>query len=286
LKHISLFTEEELNSITRIDTSDRHQYIGSSDLYRILRSDQDAENVRLEKRKEKETDDLTWNFKAQLGILSEVLHQKFFCHYTGLSVTKKDPVIDRQFKFIRVSPDGITSDGYAVEFKHRDSFFSLEQTIQDYEGQLQMICRVLDINKIWVSQISGNRYENKPNVQYAKIERNNTYIQNLLERLHYFWHDGVLGNKPVIDMHVPSAPIELVKKVDFTSADNPKQNEFLSAEEELKNAYDKHNDTKKLFEKKDKAVKKFIEKDVVEAKGKHFTYTRDKNNRITRRLNK
>lgn len=162
---------------------DRKIGLGGTDAMRIMKDD--WHELYLEKRGQKEPEDLSDVFPVQLGKLTEDLHAEFFERRSGMMVAKptKPTYFSTERDYMFGSLDRwIPSEGTFLELKHTHSNATLRDKASFYLPQLAHYCYVIGTRHCWFSIIKGNA---EP--EFCRVDVPEDYIHALLEMTEAFW---------------------------------------------------------------------------------------------------
>lgn len=252
---------------TREALSDRATYIGSSDAHDILRTNW----LQVWRRKVKlvTEDDLSDNFKVQLGLHTEPFHidwtlRRFIEgraevgeHWYEMPACRQQAVQDRDQSYIGCHLDaalayehGAQTFVYPVEVKHSSGGRTLDELVDWYMPQLQHQMMVTGRDRLLFSAIMGNAEPER-----VWIGRSDDYIAKLRELYARFWklvetREAPLASGPIEDEIITpkikdAIPINGMKKRDGSAS-----NEFMAqahALRDTKAAHTAHEDAKKAL---------------------------------------
>lgn len=238
--------------------------LGGSDANTIMSGDADrVTNLWLEKRGEREPDDLSWILPVQIGSATEDLNAAFFEHETGLTVTDRNKM-SRRGAFMRCEVDGMVGNAI-FEAKHVNQFAKPDEVLVKYTPQLTHNMTVCGVEKAYLSVFIGT-FTHK--VMEAELDW--LFQAELIAAEEAFWACVQSGESPV-PAEAPPVPFEEMKTVDMTG-----NNEWAShAAGWLENAK-----PAKLFERSKKGLKALTEADVCLAHGYGVQIRRAKNNSL------
>ena len=175
----------------------RRQFIGGSDANVILSGNPDRLiDLWLEKRGEKEPDDLSGRLPVVLGCWTEAFNRQWFEQLTGRRVSQmgKD-VVCGVHPWRRCTLDGvIEATGTVWEAKHTNGFAKPEEVIERYMPQLQHNMAVTGYQQATLSVIFGNH-----KFEIFEIAADWLYQIELLDAEQRFWTCVQSGEEPVAD---------------------------------------------------------------------------------------
>ena len=227
----------------------------------------------------KDRPDLTWELQVQLGILSESLNAKFFTHNTEMEVERNGTTdqlyVHPELPYLVAQIDGLVhvsrhNDGI-WEAKHTNAFSDIDQQANNYYPQVQHYMNVVGKDVSYISAIFGNSI-----FDYIRIDRDQEYLDKLMELQHKFWRCVVMDIPPAKDIGAIVEPtVPIVRKVDMTG-----NNEWAS----LAGDFIENQAASKIFEDAKKDLKVMVPKDAKETSGHGIVATRAKNGACTIRV--
>ena len=187
-----------LKTFTPEEKERRRKFIGGSDAPVIMKGTHFSKTVKklwMEKLGKAEEEDLSNKLAVQMGIYTEAFNRKWFTRKTGIKVSRNNCsfLVSRDHEFIGGNLDGrvTTDDGPGVwEAKHTSSF-GKGDIIDTYYAQLQHLMYVTDTGYSIISVLQDN---NK--FFWELVERNQLYIDDLVEKEIEFWSHVTDGTQP------------------------------------------------------------------------------------------
>lgn len=258
-----------------IQTLNRSRGIGGSDAGRIMRGE--WLDLYLEKVGEKEPEDLSGVFRVQLGTRTEQFHAEWFGKMTGFDVIDPPPFFEHpEHKFMFGHVDRwIREHDTFVELKHSSNNANVWDKTRYYMPQLQHYLAVTQRQFCYFSVIRGN---DEP--AYCKVDRDQEYIDRLIELEQSFWWH--VENKTAPDI-IPTATIERAAKLQeqvkvdgMRVADMTSSNAWANAAKD----YVATQEAAKLFDQAKDQLKELVGDDVGEAYGHGISIKRDKRGRL------
>ena len=208
------------NSVDKRASTDRRSFIGGSDAWIIMGSDE-AALIRLwrEKRGEIGPEDLSDNLIVQLGTVTEDLNRTWYERNTGHRITD----IQRQVKHSAIPWMAATLDGIveqtATVFEAKFMLpwsFSEEAAAEKYMAQLQHNMWVTHLRSSVLSIITGGGKWVEITVPMDAL-----YLSVLVSAEKKFWRCVQSGEVPhLINAEAPRARIEGVRIVDMSSSNS------------------------------------------------------------------
>lgn len=254
-----------------LQTMNRTGFIGGSDARRILSGDWLP--LYEEKVGIRQPDDLSSNFRVQLGRWTEAFHREWLVEQHGMEL--QDSVgqeIHPDHDWMRATLDSWWPARMTfVELKHTNERATARSMAEDYLPQIAHYCAVCTVSHGYLSFIAGN---NEPVV--TRVDPPSGYIDELIQLEEAFWWH--VENKIAPDI-APSATIDRLNdmakdvKVDglrFVDMTGNNQWAFHSGTV-ITNA-----EAARAYEAAKEALKDMVEKDVGEASGHGVTIKRDK----------
>lgn len=246
--------------------AERRNGIGGSDANIIMGGDP-GRILALWKEKtgQTEPEDLSGEFRVQLGVFTEPFNADWFFHKTGLPVIARgEKRTSRTHSWMRATLDGEVPmpDGSTAiwEAKHINGRSSMKEALAKYQPQLHHNMIVTGARKAFLSVIIGNDWD------YEEVEFNAEYAAALVKAEADFW-ECVCFNLPPSEEPQIVAPPEASKVLDMSG-----NNEWADAAAEwlaCKNAAG-------LFDKAADRLKKMVASDVRSASGHGIKIARDK----------
>ena len=252
------------------DVDSRRQFIGGSDANVILSGDsQKVIDLWLEKRGEKEPDDLSQVLPVLLGCWTEAFNRQWFEMLTGRLVSNiGEARVCGVNNWRRATLDGvIKATGTVFEAKHTNAFAKADEVVERYMPQLQHNMAVTGYQQAVLSVIFGNH-----KFELFEIAADWLYQIELLAAEQRFWTSVLTGKEPVaIDPPPPPRPIG-TREVCLEG-----NNAWASA------AFDwlKHREAAKLHASACTSIKGLIEEDVSRAFGHGIEAKRSKSGAIS-----
>jgi predicted phage-related endonuclease len=249
--------------------TERLKYIGGSDA-NILMSGDDEKIYRLWQVKTgaAEDEDLAWVLPVQMGVATEELNLRWFEHATGSEVSRRgEHVVLRDHPFIACTLDGFLRDlGDVVECKHVNAFTNFDEQRAKYWPQLHHAMAVTGASGAWLSVFLGTLKH-----EYERIECDNGYLAELLDREMAFWKCVETRTPPpgFSPVGAPAAPA--VKEYDFSG-----DNQWASAAVDWLD----NRGAKKTFDGAEKELKALVPDDAARCHGHSIECTRDKAGRL------
>ena len=264
-----------LLGLSKADVVARRQWVGASDANMILSGDDDKiYKLWQVKRGEADPDDLSGVLPVQMGTWTEALNVRWFELQTGCKITERDAkYTHKAVPYILARLDGSTTlpDGRRAVFeaKHVGPFnYDLQTIVERYMPQLAVQMAVTDWECAALSVFSGNsRWE------YTVIERDPLYEATVISAIKQFWQHVQDGTPPV-DLPSPAIPMPNVM---MRSVDMATNNAWCSMEID----YLAHEEASKLFASAKDGMKKLVDEDVREAKGRQLAIKRGKTGSLT-----
>ena len=260
---------------------DRTKGVGGSDATRIMRGD--WLSLYNEKVGLVQPEDLSNNFKVQLGILTEPLHIKFFEMKSGLEVsTSVSSRIEHPvYTFMNGHLDGwISSKKTFLECKHTSGFANLRDKARYYMAQLQHYMAVAQVDHCYFSCIFGNA---EP--EYCIVDRDDNYIAELIEAEQAFWWHVQNKTSPEDNAEASEKAEALAKEViidNLRSVDMTTTNSWgMLADQWLSTL-----EASKTNDKTGKEIKALVPDDAAEAFGNGIIVRRDRRGRLALRKEK
>lgn len=249
--------------------AERLKGIGGSDANILMSGDEAAiHRLWLEKRGEREPEDLTWVLPVQIGIVTEALNIAWLAHAAGLDITADGQSrAGGQADFMRCNPDGLTADA-VIECKHVGQFQEMEKITQKYMPQLHHNMIVTARTKSILSVFRGTTEHH-----WFEVDLDEFYAAELMEREREFWACVESGKPPgAMPAIAPPVPPEKWRKVDMTG-----HNEFAAfAADWLASKT-----AAKVFDAAAKGIKSLMEPDMGEAYGHGVVCKRARNGNLT-----
>lgn len=254
-----------------LQTMNRTGFIGGSDARRIIEGDWLA--LYEEKVGIRQSEDLSGNFRVQLGRWTEAFHMQWLISQYNMELT--DPVGQEchpDHDWMRAQVDcWWPAMQTFVELKHTNERSNARSMAEDYLPQIAHYCAVTCRPFAYLSFIAGN---NDPVV--CRIDPPAGYIDELIQLEQSFWWH--VENKVAPDI-TPSATLErmvaeaaAVKVDGLRFVDMTGNNEWAShAADYIANAA-----AAMTFDIAKEGMKKLVDKDVGEASGHGITIKRDK----------
>lgn len=251
--------------------ANRQEGIGSSDAKRLI--DGDWHQLYLEKTGQAEPEDLSGNFRVQLGIYTETFHLDWL-------ERKYDVGIERPMQRFYNSANPIMfahldgwweGPGYPVETKHTSSDARLRDKAVYYMPQLQHTMAVTEAKAIMFSIIAGN---SEP--EWCEVARNQEYIDELTKLITSFWWHVENQVPPEI---IPTAKLAEVEKIAATvPIDGLRPYDMTGHNQWANHAADyiANMAAAKLFEDAKACLKGLVPADASECSGHGITIKRDK----------
>lgn len=181
----------------------RQQGIGGSDANIILAGDADCiRALWLEKRGEREPEDLSDRLPVMLGCWTEPFNRQWFECVTQRTVTRVGELLRcSRYDWRRCTLDGFVESEAAIwEAKHTNAFANSDDILGRYMPQLQHNMAVTGADCAFVSVIFGNH-----KFQVIEVASDWLYQLDLLEAESEFWDCVQTGREPVA-APAPAAP--------------------------------------------------------------------------------
>jgi len=244
----------------------RRSSIGGSDANIIMSGD--AEKIlRLwqEKVGRAEPEDLSGEFRVQLGTFTEAFNADWFGFKTKMPVTARgDRLVHPEREWMTCTLDGMvqTQDGATAvwEAKHIGAHNTMASALAKYQPQLHHNMLVLGVKKAFLSVIIGNEWD------YAEVDFDQGYADALLQAEADFWECVELKLPPSAEP-VTVAPPAATREVDMTG-----NNEWADVAAE----WLAHKDSAKRFDVAAGKIKELVAADVRLATGHGIKVARDK----------
>lgn len=256
----------------------RSRGIGGSDAMKIARGEWRA--LYNEKVGLTEPEDLSDVFKVQLGITTEPLHRRWFAKQTGFQIQDAPPFrVHPQHEWMYANLDGwIQSHETFVEFKHTNARATLREKARYYMPQLQHYLCVTGTQFAYFSIIKGNE-----DPEFCIIDRNESYIEELVEMEKSFWWHVQSKVPPEIEPRGQAQAME-AKAADvlidgLRTIDMGQSNEWVSSAIDWL-------ETREAAAKNEamaKAIKELVPEDAAEAFGAGVIVRRDRRGRLSLR---
>lgn len=253
----------------------RSEGIGSSDAKRIV--DGDWHSLYMEKVGLQEPDDLSDVFRVQLGIHTERFHLEWQARRKNVVISYPDhrhyhPVHGHMFCHL----DGwIESQQRPVEAKHSGGHAGLRDKALYYMPQLQHTLAITGSDSLYFSLIAGNT---EP--EWCAVERNEEYIERLIEMEASFWWHVEERVPPEI---TPKGTQAEIQKVGKTTPIDGLRSYDMTGSNEWANLVAEFNENKPAalaFETAKTALKGLVPEDAAECTGHGLTIKRDKRNAL------
>lgn len=259
----------------------RSRGIGGSDAMKIARGE--WRSLYNEKLGLTEPDDLSGVFKVQLGITTEPLHRRWFGMLTGFAIDDAPPFqVHPTYDWMYANLDGWLQDqGTFVEFKHTNARATLREKARYYMPQLQHYICVTGVPHAYFSIIKGN-----DDPEFCLIDRNQTYIDELVEMEKSFWWHVQNKIPPEIEPKGQAAGME-AKAADvlidgLRTVDMATNNEWVS----IAMDWLATREAAATNETKGKQIKELVPEDAAEAFGAGVIVRRDRRGRLSLRTMK
>jgi predicted phage-related endonuclease len=248
----------------------RLQGIGGSDANVILSGDlQRIRNLWLEKRGEKEPEDLSASLAVVLGCWTEPFNRQWYETISGNPVSRAgDVIVCREPHWRRCTLDGfVAARGAVWEAKHTSAFATLDQLLERYMPQLQHNMAVANASTAILSAIFGNhKYE------IVEVASDWLYQLELLDAEADFWDAVQTGREPIA-LSPPPAP----KPIGVREVCLEGNNAWASAAVE----WIQHRSTAKIHAAACATIKSLVDHDVARAFGHGIEAKRSKAGSIT-----
>lgn len=246
---------------------DRSKYIGSSDAISILNGN--WHELWMLKTGRKEPDDLSRNFKVQLGVHTESFHLDWtigelcfeYDNYEPVDLRRSENKREQNGFFFREEmvsgvpfgshPDAVVrnfdspKEWLPVEVKHTGRFRSASDAVDFYMPQLQHHMFCMGAKYCLFSVIRGNEAPER-----IWVEAHDVYIQHYVSRAISFWNHILEDTAPAPFIeHTKPLPsiVDSIKRNGFKRRDlgsNNMAGELIANFIETKPAVDKHNSAK------------------------------------------
>ena len=242
--------------------------IGGSDANIIMGGDdQKIINLWLEKRGEKESDDLSDVLMVQMGVWTEPYNRAWFERKTNRKVTDAgEQRICLDYPFMLCTLDGITDGGNTLwEAKHVNAFTKANEVVAKYAPQLHHNMIVTGTKMSTLSVFFGNHHWESFDVEFDE-----EYGRELIDAEKNFWDCVQNGIEPVVVTGKYAGPID--RKVSFEG--NNLWANFAS--EFIFNM-----DAAGRYDKAKDGLKKMIPVDAAEATGHGIIAKRNSNGAVT-----
>lgn len=259
----------------------RSRGVGGSDAMKIARGDWRA--LYNEKVGLTAPDDLSQVFKVQLGITTEPLHRRWFGMQTGFTINDAPPFRQHpKFSWMYANLDGwIEEKDTFVEFKHTNARATLREKARYYMPQLQHYLCVTDTQYAYFSIIKGN-----DDPEFCVIDRNESYIEELVEMEQSFWWHVENKVQPEIEPRGQAKAME--EKAAEVLIDGLRTIDMASNNAWVSTAMDwlQTREAAARNEAAAKAIKELVPEDAAEAFGAGVIVRRDRRNRLSLREHK
>lgn len=243
---------------------DRSTYIGSSDAADLLAGR--WRKVFLEKWGRVEREDLSDNFKVQLGVFTEGFHLDWTLMrlresgegFTELS--RQTTVCHPDHGFIASTPDALIQCGIGdktpVEVKHSSGSRSMDEMLAYYMPQIQHHLLCTGAPMLLFSVIQGN---SEPERRW--VGASPEWAEHMLTVYRAFWHDFTGGiepgrNTPADQLVTPAPPASKVPVDGMVARDATGDNLFTAMAQqfiETREAHAQHEAAKKTLKAEVKA---------------------------------
>ena len=246
----------------------RKQGLGGSDANIIMSGDDEKIiNLWLEKRGQKESDDLSDVLMVQMGVWTEPFNRIWFQRKTNRTVTNDgDQRICLDHPHMLCTLDGLTDGGKTVwEAKHVNAFTKANEVVAKYAPQLHHNMIVTGTKMATLSVFFGNHAWDSFDVPFDE-----EYGQELIEAEKNFWGCVQNGVEPVVVAGKYAGPID--RKVSFEG-----NNMWAN----LASEFIFNMDAAGRFDRAKDGLKKMIEPDVMEATGHGIIAKRASNGALT-----
>lgn len=255
---------------SEINLKRRASTIGGSDANIILSGDcERIRNLWLEKRGERDPDDLSGNLAVALGSWTETFNRQWYEKLTGHSVIRAGQVLSCSAHEWRCCTlDGfVEAIGAVWEAKHTNSFSGPEDVLARYMPQLQHNMAVTRSDRAILSVIFGNhKYE------IIEVASDWVYQAELFDAELAFWDCVQNGRQPVAA--TPPAPPRAFGSRELCLEGN---NSWASAAAD----WLENREAAKLHSAACKTIKELVEDDVARAFGHGIEAKRSKAGAIT-----
>ena len=249
---------------------DRIKYIGGSDAGKIWRGEwKELWEIKTGRTR---PEDLSLVFRVQLGLCTENFNARWFSETLDLEVKQKIEFVADDFRGGHV--DGLTEDNGILECKHTHSFNPTENLVKYYYPQIQHYLSLYpERTHCWLSVIKGNEFFP------LKINRDNKFIENLIELETTFWEhcqsdrapdDPDFNTDKKINWDDIAINDLIVKDMSGSNSWSEGASKFL----ETKEAVEINTNVKKL-------LKELVPNNVREAYGSGIRITRNKKGSLT-----
>lgn len=242
--------------------------IGGSDANIIMGGDdQKVLNLWLEKRGEKEPEDLSDVLMVQMGVWTEPYNRAWFEKKTGRKV--KDDGQQRiclDYPFMICTLDGMTDGGNTLwEAKHVNAFTKAHEVVSKYAPQLHHNMIVTGTKMATLSVFFGNHHWESFDVAFDE-----QFGKELIEAEENFWHCVHNNVEPVVVGGKYAGPID--RKVSFEGNNHwaAHASDFIF-----------NMDAAGRFDKAKDALKKMVPADAAEATGHGIIAKRASNGALT-----
>lgn len=252
---------------------DRCLGIGGSDAKAIL--DTDWTYLWMEKTRRVAGPDLSNKLNVQLGIYTERFNANWFTNLTGMEVIQPHPYYTHpSHDFMYAHLDGvIEGTNEPFEAKHTNDRNDLNGLMHWYLPQIQHYMAITGHDRLWFSVIYGNNRHS-----HHEIERNQDYIDNLIElEAAFWWHvtndirpegnQKVEETKAIVTASAPDTVIDGMITADMTG-----NNEWATLAIDLIASADAH----VTYDKANKAIRTLVPANAREASGHGVSLTRNK----------
>jgi predicted phage-related endonuclease len=219
-------------------------FIGGSDARRIMEGD--WHSLWLEKTGQQEPADLSDNLAVQIGIVTELLNQKWFdkqYESQGLQVYRMLEPWDKETgthgsPTQEIEWNGVplkgTIDGWVckdskynqqiIECKHTYERNTMEACIKQYMPQLQFYMFThKNAQSCFLSVIFGNR-----RWECVEVSRDDTYIERMMVHIKEFWQLVESNTAPDSGKQVESLSTDKILVDNMVRRDASSDNEFIS----------------------------------------------------------
>ena len=161
---------------------ERKGFIGGSDLYSIMNGD--LLNLWEVKTGRAQPDDLSGEFRVQLGVATEQFHIDWFSNRTGYMVIDQQREISTDIDGViyKGQMDAIIEGQVVLECKHTSSTKTMDNMLNTYLPQLHLYMKLTETREAFFSVIFGNTW------QWCRVTFNDDYWNNVHEKVVKFWH--------------------------------------------------------------------------------------------------
>jgi len=242
--------------------------VGGSDATILMAGDIAKINgLWMEKRGEKEPDDLSFVLPVQIGTLTEDLNGIFFTHLTHKELSRDNLECRHSNGFMRCELDfRVVGENAVMQAKHVNAFAKLEEVTAKYFWQCQHEMACSNTVRNYLSVFIGTLKH-----EYVAIDAD-AKAQAKLEAVEQaFWQSVQDGTPPEAEAHAVEINFDDLREVDVM------QTNFASEFSDCAGDWLTNKSAKQAFDRADKGLKGFIADDVKRLFGFGVEVTRAQN---------